>query len=410
MRTAGRHDERLGQNRSMAANPLDLTQPGEHTHERRSRYAVRALRSTAYGAFIGLCIFGLTGHSLWTTLVQSSCIGLMCWFFIDLGRVPASKWKHRHAAPGTPEADSHWPGWPLMMLVIFVGSVLGFSTGGTIAEWITGRPMIGMLRGSLSQTVALLLSSLVPALVITYWFYSREIIAAHEATAQTAQRQAAENQLKLLESQLEPHMLFNTLANLRVLIGLDPPRAQAMLDQLIAFLRATLNASRSSSHALDAEFARLRDYLALMQLRMGDRLQTRFELPAELAALPIPPLLLQPLVENSIKHGLEPKIEGGQIEVRASRQRSAAGIDELVLQVRDTGIGLADTAAASADGTRFGLTQVRERLATLYGGQAGLNLAQADDAQGGAVATIRVPIAALGEPITRPANATTPTA
>ena len=383
----------------MAANPLPVTSPGPHAHEHRSRYIVRALRSTAYGAVIGLCIDGLTGHSLGTTLIQASCIGLMCWFFIDMGRVPAARWKHRHAPHGSAEADSHWPGWPLMMVVIFVGSVLGFTTGGTMAEWITGHPTMGVLRGTLSQTIALLVSCLIPALVITYWFYSREVIAEHEAAAQTAQRQAAENQLKLLESQLEPHMLFNTLANLRVLIGLDPPRAQAMLDQLIAFLRATLNASRSSSHALAAEFARLRDYLALMQLRMGERLQTGFELPAELAALPIPPLLLQPLVENSIKHGLEPKVEGGRIEVRASRERGAAGVDELLLQVRDTGIGLDETTTTQADGTRFGLTQVRERLATLYGAQARLSLANADDAQGGTLATIRVPIAALGSPI-----------
>ena len=392
----------------MALNPpLAVDSRGTHPHERRSRYAVRALRSVGYGAVIGLLIYGLTGHSLWTTMIQSSCIGLMCWFFIDLGRVPAARWKHRRAPRGSAEAQSNWPGWPLMMVVIFVGSVLGFSSGGTIAEWITGQATVGFLRGSLSQTIALLLTCLVPALVITYWFYSRELIAEHEAAAQTAQRQAAENQLKLLESQLEPHMLFNTLANLRVLIGIDPPRAQAMLDQLIAFLRATLNASRSSSHALSAEFARLRDYLALMELRMGERLQTHFDLPAELETLPIPPLLLQPLVENSIKHGLETKVEGGRIDVSARRERNGAGIDELVLQVRDTGIGLNDAGVPGVDGTRFGLTQVRERLATLYGDQARLSLVPADDAQGGALATIRVPIAALaGTTLIAPAAGT----
>jgi len=209
----------------------------------------------------------------------------------------------------------------------------------------------------------------VPALIITYWFYSREAIAGHEAATQVAKRQAAENQLKLLESQLEPHMLFNTLANLRVLIGIDPPRAQAMLDQLIAFLRATLSASRSASHPLEAEFARLRDYLALMELRMGERLQARFDLPAELAGLPLPPLLLQAAGREQHQTRLEPKVEGGRIEVRAARDA-----DDLVLQVRDTGVGLND---AASDGTRFGLTQVRERLATLYGTRASLSLARA---------------------------------
>ena len=199
-----------------------------------------------------------------------------------------------------------------------------------------------------------------------------------------AQRQAAEHQLKLLESQIEPHMLFNTLANLRVLIGTDPPRAQAMLDQLIAFLRATLGGSRVSSHPLGTEFARLADYLALMQIRMGERLQTRFDLPDELATLPVPPLLLQPLVENSIKHGLEPKVSGGRIDVSARRERA-----QLVLEVRDTGAGLSST---RGDGTQFGLVQVRERLATLYGTKASFELANAGGAEGGTLATLRLPL------------------
>jgi LytS/YehU family sensor histidine kinase len=198
-----------------------------------------------------------------------------------------------------------------------------------------------------------------------------------------AQRDVAETQLKLLESQLEPHMLFNTLANLRVLIALDPPRAQTMLDQLIAFLRATLSASRATLHPLSAEFARVGDYLELMKVRMGDRLQPEFDLPPGLAAQPMPPLLLQPLVENAIKHGLEPHVEGGRLVVSARRDG-----DALVLTVRNTGAGLS---AAPADGTHFGLEQVRQRLATLYGEAASLTLAAADDADGGTLATVRLP-------------------
>src|SRR2546428_7082195 len=129
-------------------------------------------------------------------------------------------------------------------------------------------------------------------------------MAGMEPNEKAAKHSAAESKLKLLESKLEPHMLFNTLANLGVLIGTDPPRAQAMLDRLIAFLRATLEASRSGSHPLAAEFARIADYLELMQVRMGARLRSRLELPDDLAALPVPPLLLQPLVENAIQHGL----------------------------------------------------------------------------------------------------------
>jgi len=362
---------------------LDLPTPAI-VAQRRARFAVRGLRTLISCVVIAALLTGIGTGSFWINLVHSVCIGCCCWLAIDLGRIPLARWQHRNAPPGTTEAQSQWPGWPLMLIAVVVGTVVGFSVGNELARWITGIASPGFYRGSWRQAFALLLGSLVPGLVITYYFYSRETIAGKEAAIQTAQRQAAEHQLKLLESQLEPHMLFNTLANLRVLIGIDPPRAQQMLDQLIAFLRATLNASRASQHPLAAEFARLADYLALMKVRMGERLQTQFELPAELGAAPVPSLLLQPLVENCIKHGLEPNVAGGCIRVSAARQG-----DELVLQVRDTGAGLSD--ARDSDGTRFGLVQVRERLATLYGDRASLTLQNAGDADGGTLATIRLP-------------------
>jgi sensor histidine kinase YesM len=157
-----------------------------------------------------------------------------------------------------------------------------------------------------------------------------------------------------------------------------------MLDQLIAFLRATLNGSRALEHPLHAEFERTRDYLALMQVRMDDRLRIRFDLPETLAEVPVPPLLLQPLVENAIKHGLEPSVTGGRIEVKAAREG-----DTLTLAVRDTGVGLGRRAS---NGTSFGLQHVRERLETLYGGTACLSLSAPNDAEGGTLAIIRMPL------------------
>jgi LytS/YehU family sensor histidine kinase len=172
------------------------------------------------------------------------------------------------------------------------------------------------------------------------------------------------------------------LANLRVLIGIDPVRATQMLDHMIAYLRATLSASRATTHALEAEFERLRDYLELMAVRMGPRLQAVLELPDDLRQQPVPPLLLQPLLENSIKHGLEPCVAGGQVRVRASRRGQT-----LVLEVSDTGVGLP---AQRLQETGFGLTQVRERLATAYGAQAALALSP--NAPQGTLATIRIPL------------------
>lgn len=179
-------------------------------------------------------------------------------------------------------------------------------------------------------------------------------------------------------------MLFNTLANLRALIGLDAARAQQMLDHLDAFLRSTLAASRASTHPLQAEFDRLRDYLALMAVRMGPRLRLRLELPPALGALPVPTLVLQPLVENAIVHGLEPQVDGGELAVSA---RAEPG--RLVLEVRDGGAGL-DPARPARSGGGFGLQQVRERLATLYGDAAGLELAPAPG--GGTCARLWLPL------------------
>jgi signal transduction histidine kinase len=306
--------------------------------------------------------------------VYSLCIGLICQFGIDLGRRGAARLMGRSGG---------WPGWPVTAVVIALAVWLGINGGYALAGWIMDHPIPAPGRQDWRTLVIIVTISLLASIGFTLVGYGRARLAASDAQAQRAQRAAAENQLKLLESQLEPHMLFNTLANLRVLITLDPPRAQAMLDRLIAFLRATLNASRVGTHPLSAEFERLDDYLALMAVRMGPRLQVAFDLPEELRALPVPPLLLQPLVENSIQHGLEPQVEGGRIEVGALRDGN-----RLLLTVRDSGVGLSP--AATPRGTGFGTHQVRERLAALYGPAATLELHAATG--GGTLATITIPL------------------
>jgi Histidine kinase len=306
-----------------------------------------------------------------TNFVYSLCIGLICQFAIDLGRRGAARLMGRKS----------WPGWPVALLVIVASVWLGINGGYALAGWILDRPLAAPGLRDARTLFIIVAISLVASTGFTLVTWARARLAASDAQAQRAQRAAAENQLKLLESQLEPHMLFNTLANLRVLIALDPPRAQAMLDRLIAFLRATLEASRTGSHPLAAEFERLTDYLALMQVRMGARLEFAFDLPDELRAVPVPPLLLQPLLENAIRHGLEPKVEGGRIDVQARRDGAT-----LVLTVRDSGLGLA---SAATPGTRFGTQQVRERLAALYGAAAAFTLEAAPE--GGTLARITLP-------------------
>ena len=355
---------------------------------RASALVQHLLRDLAIGGSVCIVVAGFLSlvldDPLSRLLVFSLCIGFSCQLLIDGGRRLAARWLLRHR-PEEAALRRGWPGWRWTLPIILGGSWGGIYLGYPLAAWLLG---IAVRNPGLDRPRALFLVlavSIGAGLVMTYWSWSRASLAASEARAQAAQRAAAENQLKLLESQLEPHMLFNTLANLRVLIALDAPRAQAMLDHLIAFLRATLNASRAGLHPLADEFARIEDYLALMAVRMGPRLATQFTLPAALRELPVPPLLLQPLVENSIKHGLEPKIDGGRIELRAQREGEV-----LVLTVRDSGVGLAATAGTHSE-SQFGLEQVRQRLAALYGHRARLTLEARPE--GGTESRITLPCA-----------------
>jgi signal transduction histidine kinase len=340
------------------------------------------------GLIAAVFLTAMFGDPFLRTLVYSLCIGLSIQFLIEAGRYGLSYWLRRRDLQC--EAPlGNWPGWAWMAPWSVVAAVAGYYLGSLLGDWVTGSQRLNdPFGGNRRALLAILTFSLGLTVAVVYFFYSRGRMATMQAQAELAQRTAVEAQLALLQSQLEPHMLFNTLANLRVLIATDAPRAQAMLDRLIAFLRATLAASRSGSHALADEFERINDYLALMAVRMGPRLQVRLDLPAELRTLRIPALLLQPLVENGIRHGLEPQVQGGRIDVRARRDGA-----QLRLTVRDTGVGLAVSSPAA--GSRFGLQQVRERLHAQFGEHASLGLHTADDPEGGTVAEIVLPYNAM---------------
>ncbi len=240
------------------------------------------------------------------------------------------------------------------------------------------------------QTLGMILFTLLATVIATMLFTGRDNVAKAEAKAaqesaraEAIARQALQAQLQLLQAQIEPHMLFNTLANLQGLIGLDPARAQQMLDQLIIYLRATLSSSRAEVTTLAQEFALMDAYLGLMSVRMGERLSFALELPAELRDAHIPPMLLQPLIENAITHGLEPKIEGGRIVVSA-----AVRDGKLHVSVRDDGLGLGAPSAKS--GTHLGVANTRSRLNAIHGDQASLSLSANPD--GGAHAELTLPL------------------
>ena len=341
---------------------------------------------------IALFLTVLEGRGLWPHLVYAFAIGLCCWTLTNglrlLTHASVQRWR---VSRGLAPLGGHIVGWKGTVPMLMVGMLLGPSLGLSIGDALTGErsPSLWQWDSPATRiTLALtVLASLVSLFVLTLF----EHLASARAGAEAAQRLAAENQLKLLESQLEPHMLFNTLANLRVLIAIDATRAQSMLDHLISFLRSTLGASRNGTHALATEFERVADYLALMALRMGPRLQYSLDLPDDLRQAAMPALLLQPLVENAIRHGLEPQVAGGRIELRARREGREG--KTLVLTVRDTGAGLAGTTAR--DGTHYGLDHVRSRLSTLFGANASFTLQAALDGEGGSMARVTLPLSAL---------------
>ena len=309
-------------------------------------------------------------------LVVTVCIGIPCWLMFEFGRLLVPR-KYCHCS--VEDGDHGWPkGWRALALAAASIGV-GFSAGVPLALWLWPFPGDGI--PPLSGLMNALLTAVVAGAMGSFFFGARSARAMLQAEASTAERTAAEARLMLLQSQLEPHMLFNTLANLHALIGTDPTAARRMLDWLNGFLRASLNASRTTAHPLEAEFERLRDYLALMSIRMGQRLTHALHLPDELRAQPVPPLLLQPLVENAIRHGLEPCVKGGHIEVSAARADQ-----QLMLTVRDSGVGFNPGTRPPAAEGHFGLAQVIERVASTYGGQGQVQV----QSQPGNGTTIRI--------------------
>jgi sensor histidine kinase YesM len=198
------------------------------------------------------------------------------------------------------------------------------------------------------------------------------------------QSEALEARLRLLQGQIEPHLLFNTLANVQSLMDYDPPRAKRMLETFSGYLRAGLSQLRQTDSTLGAELEMARSYLSLLQIRMEERLRFRIEASEEARAALMPTLMLQPLVENAIHHGLEPKLDGGSVvvsaEVRAGR---------LEVRVSDDGMGLDMPSRRLRPGAGMALANLRSRLHTRFGADASLVLRAG--ALGGAEAVLDLP-------------------
>jgi len=194
-----------------------------------------------------------------------------------------------------------------------------------------------------------------------------------------------EARMAAMQAQVEPHFLFNTLASIDHLIETDPARASAMQKNLIALLRASMPTMREANDGgvrdLGRELAVIRPYLEILKVRMEERLTTEIAVPEGLLSAEFPPMMIQTLVENAIKHGLEPKAEGGHLRVAAEIVHG-----KLQVTVADTGLGFGKAATA---GTGVGLANIRERLQLLFGPKATLTVAE--NQPSGTVVTITVP-------------------
>lgn len=224
-------------------------------------------------------------------------------------------------------------------------------------------------------------------------------VATETAEAESLRRQVVEARMAAMQAQVEPHFLFNTLASIDHLIETDASRASQMQKNLIALLRASMPTMREAAGGkgngvrdLGREIAVIRPYLEILKVRMEERLTTQIDVPDGLHSAEFPPMMLQTLVENAIKHGLEPKAEGGHLRVAAEIVHG-----KLQMTVADTGLGFgkAETFGVKTAGTGVGLANIRERLQMLYGNRASLTVAE--NQPSGTVVTITVPYKTVEE-------------
>ncbi len=187
----------------------------------------------------------------------------------------------------------------------------------------------------------------------------RAVIAESRERSETYARQLAEARLMVMRAQVEPHFLFNTLAHVQALQEIDPPQAGVMLERLISYLRAAMPTMRETTSTLGREVEVVRAYLDLLKIRMGDRLNYTISIAAELNSISFPPTMIATLVENAIKHGLEPKREGGTVAIQVRLVN-----EQVEVLIADNGLGLG---GAQTQGSGIGLANTRERLKMLYG-------------------------------------------
>ncbi|MGO4302436.1 sensor histidine kinase [Cupriavidus sp. RAF12] len=328
-----------------------------------------------------------TGGSLGQNFLYSQLIGLSIWFLIDVPRV-LIWWNDRPRR------------WPFMCL-----AVVAVPLGVVVGSWCT-RELLNLPVKSQAETGDMLRMCLIVGMLASasmiYFYWSREKLAYLERQAaldalqrEEAEKQLVRAQLMALQAQIEPHFLFNSLANLDGLIATDPRAARKLLQRLIGFLRMSLSHTRAEHCTLKQEFELLRSYLEIQGMRFGARLEYEIDLPPALAEAEIPPMLIQPLVENAVTHGIEPCMRGGKIILSARE----LGENTLQVSITDSGVGFCQ---GNSKGSGLGLTHVRERLARIFGAAATMQMEE--NTPRGVVVRLTLPLVRPNDPTIAPAR------
>jgi sensor histidine kinase YesM len=256
-------------------------------------------------------------------------------------------------------------GRALPIIFILAASVVGGMIIGSQAGHFILRHFFSIVidtqEGHYLKTVVM---ALVFGGTAAYFFYSNarlksvsETVEKERANRLASEKAVLESNLRLLQAQIEPHFLFNTLSNVLSLIDTEPAKGKSMLTDLISYLRTSLSRTMPETTTLNQEITSIKAYLNIQQIRMGERLSFMIDVSDMIKEHPFPPMLLQPLVENAIKHGLEPSIEGGEILIKAVEENNLIRVEVL-----DTGSGF-----SSGNETGVGIRNVKERIKLLYG-------------------------------------------
>ncbi len=335
-------------------------------------------RSEALRSFAGTSLFcaaiaitiwllGLA-HPLWASFLVSFSIG----YSIMLASLLLQPWMLRSLPP---------------IVASVITTMLGIGFGLTVAGFLLYDDFLLFLRHESYGTPLLALFFGVLGLL---FFRTQERL--HEARTELADARAEqlaqdkahlETQLRLLQAQIEPHFLFNTLGNVVGMVRTQPEAAEKTLIDLTTLLRAALKRTRTEQTTLADELAVITALLEINQIRMGERLTWSIDVPETLKSNPLPPMLLQPLVENAVKHGIEPLEEGGAIHIRIE-----AADGSLIITISDTGAGFVPGKHSGSSGV--GISNVQSRLAALYDDQASLTLTE--NTPRGLTATLKVPV------------------